>query len=78
MQHTHGHDEPTQTLNETELLLLNGPDLLSYIVHDLWPDVDRGSVPWPSLMVAHVVALSLAFFVLLPICACYRRVVFRH
>ncbi|KZW04447.1 hypothetical protein EXIGLDRAFT_599150 [Exidia glandulosa HHB12029] len=74
MEHSHGHGAPAQALNESELLHSHGADPLSYIVHDLWPDVDRDSDAWPSLMVLHVVALSLAFFVFLPISISLRSV----
>lgn len=81
--HEHGHlppgTSPLLKLNESEVLLHHAPDPLSYWAHDagmrLGPDgvsivpssSDDNSKNHGSLMAIHAVAMTLAFFAVLPI-----------
>lgn len=59
---THHHSgAPLTTLNESRILLTHSPDPLAYYELD---GMDGGK---PSVLVAHVVFMGLAFFVLLPL-----------
>lgn len=58
----HDHSSaPLTTLNETLILLTHSPDPLAYYELD---GMEEGK---PSVLVAHVVFMGLAFFVLLPL-----------
>ncbi|KAM0752108.1 hypothetical protein T439DRAFT_333349 [Meredithblackwellia eburnea MCA 4105] len=57
----HSHAAPLQYLNETLILETHEPDPLSYFDFDRFPN--QG---YPGLLIAHVVFMSIAFFVLLP------------
>ncbi|EJD54053.1 hypothetical protein AURDEDRAFT_110689 [Auricularia subglabra TFB-10046 SS5] len=73
MEHSHGgHGAPAAVFNATEYDRTHAPDPLSYIAHDFWPE--HGHSAWPSLMVLHVAALGIAFFILLPVSISLRSV----
>ena len=57
--------EPMLVLNETDLLLTHAPDPMSYWAHDF----ERGEQDpnWGGLMAVHVVGMTLAWFILLPV-----------
>lgn len=65
----HGHHHngaPLLALNETEILLYHAPTPPSYYTID-WDDTDGSETRHPSLIITHVIFMSLAFFVALPI-----------
>jgi hypothetical protein len=68
-QSQHRHPQPLLELNETEVLLYHAPDPLSYWVHDFESDhgESTGSSNWRGMMALHVVGMTLAFFILLPV-----------
>ncbi|KDQ16101.1 hypothetical protein BOTBODRAFT_31175 [Botryobasidium botryosum FD-172 SS1] len=61
------HAAPLLQLNETEVLLHHAPDPPSYWSHDFEGDHPHDEGTWPALMLFHVLGMSLAFFVFLPI-----------
>lgn len=68
-QKTH-HSQPLDELDEAEVLRHHPPDPLSYWAHDFESHSDNeggSSGNWRGLMGLHVVGMSLAFFVLLPV-----------
>lgn len=67
--HSHDpHKKPLQELDEAQVLKDHGSDPESYWDHDYLPTVvDAQTKSHPSLMVLHIVSMSLAFFGALPI-----------
>jgi hypothetical protein len=68
--HGHGHLAPLLELDEAEILQNHAPDPLSYWEHDTTttPDDPHSQHPqYGRLMAAHVIAMSLAFFAVLPL-----------
>lgn len=63
--HGHGHAAPMLELNETAILEKFGPDPLSYYAHDF--QLEGAEHKLGGLMVFHIVVMSLAFFVVLPL-----------
>jgi hypothetical protein len=62
-EHAHmGHAEPLRHINETEILQHHDPDPLSYWAHDGM----KNETSYRALMVAHVVGMCLAYWLLLP------------
>lgn len=61
-EHAHphsSHTQPQKLINETEILQHHDPDPLSYYAHD---SIDG----YKGLMILHVLGMSVAFWVLLP------------
>lgn len=65
-EHGHGHGQPMTELNETAILEKFGPDPLSYYSHDFESEEDDQG--HGSLMIFHIGMMSLAFFIVLPLC----------
>lgn len=63
-EHGHGnmHAAPLLHLNETEVLQYHDPDPMSYYAHDYI----EGGPSYRALMVAHIVGMCFAYWVLLP------------
>lgn len=59
--HHHSHAPPLVELNETLILLTHSPDPPSYF------DYDQSDEGKPALLYIHIVLMSFAFFVLLPL-----------
>lgn len=62
--HHHSREPPKLVLDEAEILKTHSPDPPSYF------DLDKTEEGMPGTMIAHVVLMSVAYFVLLPLCAC--------
>ncbi|KAF8529221.1 hypothetical protein BU17DRAFT_37380 [Hysterangium stoloniferum] len=63
----HSHAQPLLELNETEILLSHAPDPTSYWLHDFELSHEDGTNNWRGLMLLHVIGMTLAYFVLLPV-----------
>ena len=61
----HGHSAPKLELNETDILLWHKPTPPSYGTHDL--EDTNATNKYPGLMALHVLLMSSAFFIALPI-----------
>ncbi|KAG6911708.1 hypothetical protein DXG01_007958 [Tephrocybe rancida] len=70
--HHNSHAAPLTMLNETEVTLYHAPTPPSYYTID-FEDAGEG-VRHPGLMMAHIIFMSLAFFVALPIAIAMRSV----
>lgn len=57
------YDPPLLRINETLILETHDPDPLSYLELDVYAESG-----YPQVLVSHVLFMSLAFFVLFPIC----------
>lgn len=66
-EHGHGHHgAPLVELNETQVTLYHAPTPPSYYTID-WEDATNREHRYPALMIIHVLLMSSAFFVALPI-----------
>ncbi|KAG6887273.1 hypothetical protein C0992_013034, partial [Termitomyces sp. T32_za158] len=63
--HHHSHGAPLTVLNETEVTMYHAPTPESYYTIDF--DGAGEGTRYPGWMVAHIIFMSLAFFVALPI-----------
>lgn len=63
--HHHHLGAPLLYLNETEIAMYHAPTPDSYYTID-WEGAGEPGARYPALMITHIILMSLAFFVVLP------------